>query len=288
MRIGYVLPNSWGLPDPRDDVELAVLAEQLGAASLWVSHHVVHVDFVKERLGTGNYYDPLVSLAAAAMATSTVRLGTSVLVLGYLEPLTTAKQLATIDWLSHGRVDAGVGVGSLKPEFDVAGQMPFEDRGRYGDEFIEVLTRLWAPGPATFKGQFFTLDNAETYPGRYAPDSLRLLIGGNGGPATRRLIAHGDGWHGIAMPPDAVAAHIKMLTSRLEQAGRSADGFPMQIRLHVDADQLDAATWRDTARAYAQAGLTDLVLAPQTRDKDAQRRWLETLLPVLTSAAQTS
>ena len=71
MRIGYVLPNSWGLGDPRDDVELAVLAEALGVDSLWVSHHVLHVDFVGERLGTGNYYDPLISLAAAAMATTT-------------------------------------------------------------------------------------------------------------------------------------------------------------------------------------------------------------------------
>ena len=181
MRIGYVLPNSWGLADPRDDVELAVLAETLGAGSLWVSHHVVHVDFVKERLGTGNYYDPLISLAAAAMATTTARLGTSVLVLGYLDPLVTAKQLATIDWLSHGRVDAGVGVGNLRPEFDVAGKMPFEDRGQYADEFIDVLRQLWAPGPASYAGKFFTLDRVETYPGRYQPGSLRLLVGGNGG-----------------------------------------------------------------------------------------------------------
>lgn len=285
MRIGYVLPNSWGLPDPRDDVELAVLAEQLGAGSLWVSHHVVHVDFVAERLGRGNYYDPLISLAAAAMATSTVRLGTSVLVLGYLDPLVTAKQLATLDWLSHGRIDAGVGVGNLRPEFDVAGKMPFEERGRYADEFIEVLTRLWAPGPASYSGKFFTLAGVETYPGPYAPGGLRLLIGGNGAPATRRLIERGDGWHGIAMPPDAVAAHIRMLTDKLTAAGRSADGFPMQIRLHVDAGHLDAATWRDTARAYAEAGLTDLVLAPQTRDKDAHRRWLETVLPAAISGA---
>jgi probable F420-dependent oxidoreductase len=287
MRIGYVLPNSWGLPDPRDDVELAVLAEQLGAASLWVSHHVVHVDFVKERLGQGNYYDPLVSLAAAAMATTTVRLGTSVLVLGYLDPLVTAKQLATIDWLSHGRADAGVGVGNLRPEFDVAGKVAFADRGRYADEFIEVLRRLWAPGPASFSGEFFTLDNVETYPGRYAPGSLRLLIGGSGGPATRRLLARGDGWHGIAMPPEAAAAHCRMLTRELAETGRSAEDFPMQVRLHVDAAHLDPAAWRDTARAYAAAGLTDLVLAPQTRDKDAHRRWLETLLPVLASAAQS-
>jgi probable F420-dependent oxidoreductase len=287
MRIGYVLPNSWGLDDPRQDVELAVLAEALGAASLWVSHHVAHVDFVKARLGTGNYYDPLISLAAAAMATTTARLGTSVLVLAYLDPLVTAKQLATIDWLSHGRLDAGVGVGNLRPEFDVAAQVAFEDRGRYADEFIDVLRLLWAPGPASFSGDFFTLDGVETYPGRYQPGSLRLLIAGNGGPATRRLLARGDGWHGIAMPPDAVAAHCRMLTSRLAAAGRSTEDFPLQVRLHVEADDLDLAAWRDTARAYAQAGLTDLVLAPQTRDRDAQRRWLETLLPVLTSAALT-
>ena len=286
MRIGYVLPNSWGLADPRDDVELAVLAEALGAGSLWVSHHVVHVDFVKERLGTGNYYDPLISLAAAAMATTTARLGTSVLVLGYLDPLVTAKQLATIDWLSHGRVDAGVGVGNLRPEFDVAGKMAFEDRGQYADEFIDVLRQLWAPGPASYAGEFFTLDRVESYPGRYQPGSLRLLVGGNGGPATRRVLTRGDGWHGIGMTADAAAAHCRMLTRRLAEAGRSAEDFPMQVRLHVDADQLDPAVWRDTARAYAEAGLTDLVLAPQTRDKDAQRRWLETVLPAATSASQ--
>jgi len=286
MRIGYVLPNSWGLEDPRDDVELAVLAETLGVGSLWVSHHVVHVDFVKERLGTGNYYDPLISLAAAAMATTTARLGTSVLVLGYLDPLVTAKQLATIDWLSRGRVDAGVGVGNLRPEFDVAGKMAFEDRGQYADEFIDVLRQLWAPGPASYAGEFFTLDRVETYPGRYQPGSLRLLVGGNGGPATRRVLARGDGWHGIAMTADAAAAHCRMLTRRLAEAGRSAEDFPMQVRLHVDADQLDPARWRDTARAYAEAGLTDLVLAPQTRDKDAHRRWLETVLPAATSATQ--
>jgi probable F420-dependent oxidoreductase len=287
MRIGYVLPNSWGLGDPRDDVELAVLAEALGADSLWVSHHVIHVDFVRDRLGTGNYYDPLISLAAAAMATTKPRLGTSVLVLGYLNPLTTAKQLATIDWLSRGRVDAGVGVGNLRPEFDVAGQVAFTERGRYADEFIEVLKLLWAPGRSRFSGEFFSFDGVESYPGRYQPGSLRLLVGGSGEPATRRLLARGDGWHGLGMTADAAAAHCRMLMGRLAAAGRATEDFPFQVRLHVDAGQLQAATWRDTARAYAEAGLTDLVLAPQTRDKDAHRRWLETVLPVLTSATQT-
>jgi probable F420-dependent oxidoreductase len=284
VRIGYVLPNSWGLPDPRDDVDLAGLAEELGADSLWVSHHVVHTGFVGDRLGTGNYYDPLIALAAAAMATTRARLGTSVLVLGYLNPVTTAKQLATIDWLSHGRVDVGVGVGGLRHEFEATNNVAFEQRGKYGDECIDVMKLLWTPGRSSFRGTYFSFDEVEAYPGPYRPGGLPVLIGGGGGPATRRLVTRGDGWHGIGMEPNAVAAHCRVLRDRLKEAGRNLAGFPLQMRLHVDASDLDTAAWRDRAAAYAEAGLTDLVLAPQTREKDAHRRWLETLLPVLTSA----
>ncbi len=284
MRIGYVLPNSWGLPDPRDDLDLARRAEQLGADSLWVSHHVIHTGFVAERLGTGNYYDPLVALAAAALTTTRVRLGTSVLVLGYLNPFVTAKQLATIDWLSHGRVDAGVGVGGLRPEFDATNVVSWEQRGAYGDEFIDVLKLLWTPGPSSFRGEFFSFDDVEAYPGPYQPDGLPILIGGNGVRATHRLVARGDGWHGLGMEPDAVAAHRQKLAGEFEKHGRSFEGFPLQVRLHIDATDLDAAAWRQRAAAYAAAGLTDLVLAPQTRDLELQRRWLETLLPVLVAA----
>jgi probable F420-dependent oxidoreductase len=285
MRIGYVLPNSWGLADPRDDMELARLAEELGADSLWVSHHVIHGGFVAERLGAGgNYYDPLIALAAAALATSRPRLGTSVLVLGYLNPMTTAKQLATIDWLSHGRVDVGVGVGGLREEFEVTNIVPFEQRGKYGDESIDVMKLLWTPGKSSFHGEFFSFDDVEAYPGPYRPGGLPVLIAGSGGPATRRLLARGDGWHGIGMDPEATAAHCRMLTERRKEAGPDLAAMPLQMRLHIEADDLDTTAWHDRAVAYAEAGLTDLVLAPQTREKDAHRRWLETLLPVLTSA----
>jgi len=284
VRIGYVLPNSWGLPDPRDDVELATLAEQLGADSLWVSHHVIHTGFVSDRLGTGNYYDPLVSLAAAAMATTRARLGTSVLVLGYLNPFVTAKQLATIDWLSHGRLDVGVGVGGLRPEFEATNVVDFERRGHYADEFIDVMKLLWTTARSSFHGEFFSFDNVEAYPGPYRVGGLPLLVGGHGSPAIRRVVARGDGWHGIGMEPPAAAAQRREILLQLEVAGRDAADFPIQLRLHIDADDLDEPAWRSKVRAYAEAGITDLVLAPQTRDRDSHRRWLETLLPILTSA----
>src|SRR5262249_12935733 len=115
MRIGYVTPNSWGLESPDAVVRLAVEAEERGAHSLWVSHHVLHVGFVGERLQGGRpYHDPLVMLTLFSAATSTARLGTSVLVLPYLHPVPLAKALATIDHASHGRLDVGIGVGGLQ------------------------------------------------------------------------------------------------------------------------------------------------------------------------------
>jgi probable F420-dependent oxidoreductase len=284
LRIGYVLPNSWGLPDPREDVDLAVLAEELGAGSLWVSHHVIHTGFVAERLGTGNYYDPLVSLTAAALATSRVRLGTSVLVLGYLNPFVTAKQLATIDWLSRGRVDVGVGVGGLREEFEATKVVPFDRRGEYADEFMDVMRLLWSPGKSRFGGEFFSFEEVEAYPGPFQPGGLPILIGGNGWRAIRRTAQRGDGWHGIGLEPEAVPELRRRLFEQLAVQGKDSEGFPIQLRLHIDPDDLDRKRWHDRAAAYRDAGLTDLILAPQTRDKDAHLRWLETLLPVLSEA----
>ncbi len=260
------------------------MAEQLGAESLWVSHHVIHTGFVGDRLGTGNYYDPVVSLAAAAMATTHVRLGTSVLVLGYLNPFVTARQLATIDWLSHGRLDVGVGVGGLRAEFEATNVVGFERRGRYADELIDVMKLLWMTGTSSFEGEFFAFDDVEAYPGPYRPGGLPLLLGGHGPAAIRRLVARGDGWHGIGMEPPAARAQRREILLRLEEAGRDITDLPIQVRLHIDADDLDEPTWRSKVRAYAEAGITDLVLAPQTRSKDSHRRWLETLMPVLTDA----
>jgi probable F420-dependent oxidoreductase len=284
VRIGYVLPNSWGLPDPRDDMEIAAAAEELGADSLWVSHHVIHTGFVAERLGTGNYYDPFISLAAAGIATTRPRLGTSVLVLGYLNPFITAKQLATIDWLSHGRVDVGVGVGALHAEFAALNVVDYDRRGDYADEFIEVMKLLWSGSPRAHHGEFFPFEEVEAYPGPFETGGLPVLIGGNGVRATRRLLRFGDGWHGLGLEPAAAAGQVRSVTEALRSEGRGIEGFPLQVRLHIDADDLDKGAWRTKAAEYAEAGLTDLVLAPQSRDKQAHLRWLDTLLPVLTSA----
>ncbi|HEX5586348.1 MAG TPA: TIGR03619 family F420-dependent LLM class oxidoreductase [Acidimicrobiia bacterium] len=282
MRFGYVTPNSWGLDSPQQVVDLAVQAEQLGADSLWVSHHVLHRGFVADRLENQlPYHDPLVMLAAFAMATSTARLGTSVLVVPYLHPMPTAKTLATIDHLSRGRVDVGVGVGGLRAEHDAIAQVPFDRRGKYGNEFIEVMQLLWTPGPSSFAGEFFTFDDLEAYPGPYEPGGLPVYVGGGGDAAARRAARFGAGWHGIGLEPDQVPETIDRLERAFAAQGRSFEGCPFQLRLHIPIEDQDLDLWRRRRDAYADAGVTEILLAPQSGDVDAHRVWLDTMVPAL-------
>lgn len=281
VRLGYVLPNSWGVLDPRSVVDLAVQAEALGADSVWASHHVLHAGFIAERLGRQPYYDPLVTLAAVAIATERVQLGTSVLVLPYVEPVPTAKALASIDHLSAGRLQVGVGVGGLRQEHDNASRVPWASRGRYADECIDVMRSLWQPGPTTFVGEFVQIRDAEAYPGPVRPGGLPILVGGGGPAAMRRATRRGDGWHGVRRQPEEAAVDRAALARILADTGRGSEGFPFQLRLHVSVDACEVGAWRERVIRYAEAGVTELVLAPQSGDVDNHRRWLDTLVPAL-------
>jgi probable F420-dependent oxidoreductase len=283
MRFGYVTPNSWGLDHPQQVVQLAVQAESLGAHSLWVSHHVLHRGFIGERLGRKPYHDPLIMLGAFATATTTARLGTSVLVLPYLHPMPTAKTLATIDHLSDGRLDVGVGVGNLQVEHDPIGQVPFEHRGRYGDEFLEVMQLLWAEAPASYQGRFFSFEAVEAHPGPARAGGLPVLVGGHGPAAYRRAARFASGWHGLGLEPDQVAGERDQVVKAFEAAGRSFDDRPFQVRLHIPIEDVDVDAWRSRFEAYQAAGVTEMVLAPQSGDIDLHRRWLDTLVPPLSS-----
>ncbi|HET6873697.1 MAG TPA: TIGR03619 family F420-dependent LLM class oxidoreductase, partial [Acidimicrobiales bacterium] len=262
---------------PQEVVDLAVQAESAGAASLWVSHHVLHRGFVSERLGTRPYYDPLIMLAALAGATARARIGTSVLVLPYLHPMPTAKMAATIDHLSAGRLDLGVGVGGLREEHDAIAQVPFGERGAYSDEFLEVLVLLWAGRTASFSGRYFDFDEVEAHPGPFSATGIPILVGGHGAAARRRAGRFGSGWHAIGLEPEQVPAERRAVSAAFEAAGRSLDGA-FQVRLHIPIDDLDLDGWRRRVDAYEGAGVTDLLLAPQSGDPDQHRHWLDRVL----------
>ena len=129
MKFGFGIPNNQGVEDPNDLVSLAVAAERLGFHSVWVREHLFHSTYVAERLGDKPYHDALTVLTAIACSTKTVRLGTSVLVLPWHDPARLGKMVATLDQLSRGRVDLGVGVAMTRDEFENLG-IDFATRGR--------------------------------------------------------------------------------------------------------------------------------------------------------------
>jgi probable F420-dependent oxidoreductase len=260
MRFGFVLPNNWGVDDVRAVVDLAHVAEEVGFDAVWVNHHVLNAGYIAERLGRRPYHDPLTVLTAAAMVTERVELGTSVLVLPYLHPVVLAKQLATVDQLSGGRVVAGVGVGTLEEEHRIVDMVPFADRGAYADESLDVMRLLWTAVPVDHDGVYFSFREALASP---APvrDPLPIIVGGNSPPALRRAARHGQGWQPIALHPASIASRLDRLDEALHAAGRVRnDDFRISIRR--DLGGLDAGL----AAEYEAVGVTDIAVHTATDD----------------------
>ncbi len=260
MRFGFVLPNNWGVGDVRAVVELARVAEEVGFDAVWVNHHVLNAGYIAERLGNRPYHDPLTVLTAAAMITERVELGTSVLVLPYLHPVVLAKQLATLDRLSGGRVVAGVGVGTLQEEHELVDMVPFADRGAYADECLDVMRLLWTAEPVAYEGTHFTLREALASPSPVrAP--LPIIVGGNSPPALRRAARHGQGWQPIALHPASIASRLERLDDALRATGRVRDG-DFRISIRRDLDGLDASLVAE----YQAVGVTDIAVHTATDD----------------------
>ena len=153
MKIGFSLCNNQGIVDVQALVGLAARAEELGLDSVWVHDHVFNVGHVLQRIGDRPYYEPLTLLSYVAARTSRVKLGTSVLVLPYHNPIRLAKAAATLDVLSGGRLVLGVGVGAIDNEMEAMGT-PYKERGAFTDEAIDVMRALWKEEDPRFNGKY--------------------------------------------------------------------------------------------------------------------------------------
>lgn len=267
MRYGFVVPNNFGIQDPWAVIELGVRAEQLGFDSLWVNHHVLNVGYVGERLGTRPYHDALVTLTWLAARTERVRLGTSVLVLPYLHPMVLAKELATLDQLSGGRLVIGVGVGSL-PDENAALGVPYERRGVYSNESIQVMRALWTGEPASYAGEFFDFSGVISSPTPFQRRNLPIMIGGNRPVALRRVARLGDGWHPMNLPPDSVAKRLPVIEAEARACGREPVST---IQVRLDMTRLNG----EVVAEYEAVGVTDLIVSLNSGDVDEVGHALE-------------
>lgn len=238
MNFGITIPNNWGIEDPQDVLGVAVRAEEVGYDSVWVNHHVFNAGYVRERLEHLPYYDALTTLTYAASLTKTVKLGTTVLVLPYLNPMVLAKSLATLDVFSGGRVIAGVGVGTLQHEHDALANSDYHTRGAYANESIAVMKELWTSAEPVHEGAFYNFSGGLFSPKPIQKPHLPIWIGGTSNAALRRAARYGDGWHPNRMAPEAMQASIEKLKGYLETASRSLDDLTLSVRAELSVTDI--------------------------------------------------
>ena len=282
MRIGFSLLNNQGLDDARAMVELAIRAEALGFDSVWTHDHVFNVGHVFDRIGGKPYYEPLTVLSHVAARTERVRLGTSVLVLPYHNPIRLAKTAATLDVLSGGRLTMGVGVGSIEKETTAMGA-PFAERGAFTDEAIAVMRTLWSEDEPKFDGKYSRFAGMKFSP-KPLQKPIPVIIGGISRAAIRRAARLGDGWHPLGLSPEALGQSMATLRDEARACGRDATKIPVSIAMTLGASTRGRATLGRAlaeivkhARAYAELGVETLAISAGTSDPKEARSALEML-----------
>jgi probable F420-dependent oxidoreductase len=276
MKVGLSLIMRGSDADQSHAVTLARYAEDHGYDSIWVSDHFVIPRLEKTRFGgiggefpahwREGYLESITTLSYLAGHTSTVRLGTSALVLPMRNPLQLARQIATLDLLSQGRTVLAVTAGYAEDEFAVMG-MPFEDRGKRLEEYVQLVKTMWSSTPATFRGDYFSFESLDCGPLPRQGGALPILIGGFSAAAIRRAAALGDGWHPAARSIDQLSHDVQRFHAELLKAGRPAAAVPISIKLPAfglnasfdDSSDGSPDSWIRVFTTFAELG-ADLVV----------------------------
>jgi len=231
VRFDVWLPTATPFTTPELLAAIGREAQARAIDTIWVGEHVVTMDDYASSYpyaddgrmplpaGTG-LLEPFTSLAFLAAHTTTVRLGTAMCLVPQRNPVYTAKEVATLDWLSHGRIDLGVGVGWLREEFEALA-VPWPRRGARTDDYLGVLRSLWCEDPSSFSGEYYTLAPCHGYPKPVQDPHPPIHIGGESDAALRRTARLAQGWHSFNRRPADLAAPLARLDELLEAEGRS-------------------------------------------------------------------
>jgi probable F420-dependent oxidoreductase len=263
VKLGLFSANTTARASGRQALVTATLAEQLGLESLWVGEHIVIPDRYDDAAGRIpgaeriDWPDPLVWLAFTAAATRRINLATGVSVLPLRNPVVMAKQVATLDALSGGRVILGVGVGWLAEEFEAVG-VPFGDRGRRHDDYLAAMRTLWSQDKASTHNTYTNFDEVISRP-KPAHRAIPIVIGGSSARAARRAAHVGDGF----LPETADLDELRNLLAIVGHECVTLGRDPEEVELTVyaretDADSLSARIEDLTAIGVSRVLLTNL------------------------------
>ncbi len=283
MKFGLRYCNTGDYVDPTKAVALAQAAEEAGFESMWTVEHTVvpaayqstypYAASGKMAGGKDDFLlpDPLIWMAYVAAATRRVKLATGIMILPQHNPVVVAKQVATLDHLSGGRVLLGIGVGWLKEEFDALG-VPFEDRGRRTDEYMLAMRELWGAEKPSFDGEFVAFKDTYCRP-QPVHGQIPLIVGGHSKAAARRAGRLGDGFFPARGAPQEL---FDIAREEAGKAGRDPNALEFTVSLPDSLEELPALAARGVTRVLVpvsqMGGLATVIATPE----DALR-WRDTL-----------
>lgn len=257
---------------------VAAGAEEGGFATLWAGEHVVMVDTSASRYpyaedgkiavpAEADWLDPLIGLSFVAAATTTIGIATGVVLLPEHNPVIVAKQVASLDRLSGGRLTLGIGIGWSREEFAALG-VQFARRSHRTAEYVAAMRTLWGRDVASFDGEFVTFDAIRVNPKPVRGAGLPVILGGNSDAALRRVAAWGDGWYGFNLADvGEVADRVGALRRFCAEAGRDPGGLRLAVALQNPA--------APDVKALAELGIDELVIvAVPPDDSGAAREWV--------------
>jgi len=265
MKLGLFGINTGICADPDVAIRTARAAEDAGFESVWTGEHVVLPDPQKPPSPAAPHtpmLDPAVALANLASETTRLRLGTGIIILPQRNPLVLAKQLASVDVVSKGRLLFGLGVGYLRAEFDALG-VSFDDKGSRTSEAIEAIRAIWTMEQPAFEGKHFSFSGIQAKPTPVQKPHPPIIVGGHSPGAYRRAVAQGNGWYGFALDWERSRQSIEGLASAARQVERPAGLGPLEIGI-TPAVPLD----RDALARFEDMGVSRLVPFPIARTAD--------------------
>jgi probable F420-dependent oxidoreductase len=261
MNYGLHSVNLHSCSYPGAAARLARAAEAAGFESLWVADHVVLPDPPvpgRPMAPDMRLLDPIVALTFLAAHTSRVLLATGVIILPQRQAVVLAKQLASLDVLSNGRLVFGLGVGWCEPEMRAVGA-PFAERGRVADDYLTAMRAVWTERRPSHRGPYVSFDGVQAMP-RPVQQPIPIVVGGRTPPAYRRAVMQGHGWYGFGLDVEAT----RQCVGALRETGRKSSRPPElgTLAISVTPPGYDVPD-RATVDAYAAAGVDRLILRPR-------------------------
>ena len=276
MKIGLIGIGSGVCTNPAVAKRAAQRAEELGFDSLWTGEHTVYPDPREEPSNADPDFPilhPSTSLAYIAGVTERVLLGTGILLIPQRNPVVLAKELASLDVLSQGRLVLGIGVGYMPQEFAALG-VDFKNRGARTDEYVAAMRSLWNDPKPRFDGRFVKFSDVNAQPRPVQPGGPPIVIGGSSKAAFRRLAEYGQGWYGVALDVEEAANEIE----RLKAAG--AEDVEINITPSVPLND-------NTVTAYSRIGVHRLIGGLPQTSEDELFSAIESMAPYISSISSS-